>query len=188
MWAKMGRWQTLWTRSPSGCTRHIDRFNRQRIKTAMNVEEPQISSPLLLANWLGYAGLIPFVALTTLFFFPDHTSHAFISHALSSYAVAIISFLGAIHWGLEMRESPTATTNPASWIWGITPSLLAWVATLFTPPFNLLCMAILLWLCYRVDQKRYPHYQLEAWLPMRFRLTLVASVACVVSSIGFYNS
>ena len=141
----------------------------------MNQNEPHSSAPPAWATALGYAGLIPFVALSTAFFWPNYVSHAFISHAVSSYAVAIISFLGAIHWGLGMRESPTATTNPAPWIWGITPSLLAWVATLLIPPFNLLFMAILL-------------YQLELWLPMRFRLTLVASIACMVSSVGFYNS
>jgi hypothetical protein len=157
----------------------------------MNQSEPQFSGPPTWANLLGYGGLIPFAVLSAAFFLPVHISHTFINHALSSYTVAIISFLGAIHWGLEMREmreSPTATTNPAPWIWGITPSLLAWVATLLTPPFNLLFMAVLLWLCYRVDQKRYPHYHLELWLPMRFRLTLVASIACMVSSVGFYNS
>ncbi len=153
----------------------------------MSQNEPHSSAPPAWANALGYAGLIPFVVLSAAFFWPEHASHAFISHALSSYAVAIISFLGAIHWGLEMRESPTAATTPAPWIWGITPSLLAWFTTLLTPPFNLLCMAVLLWLCYRVDQKRYPHYQLESWLPMRFRLTLVASISCMVSSVGYYS-
>ena len=154
----------------------------------MNQNESHTTSPPVWANLLGYAGLIPFVVLSAAFFWPDRVPHEFISHALSSYAVAIISFLGAIHWGLEMRDTQSATANPSAWIWGITPSLLAWAATLLTPPFNLLCMAVLLWLCYRVDQKRYPYYQLESWLPMRFRLTLVASVACLTSSVGFYNS
>lgn len=154
----------------------------------MSQNEPHSIAPPTWANLLGYAGLIPFVVLSAAFFFPERLSHTFISHALSSYAVAIISFLGAIHWGLEMRESTTATTNPATWIWGIAPSLLAWVATLLAPPFNLFCMAVILWLCYRVDHKRYPHYQLESWLPMRFRLTLVASISCLVGSVGFYNS
>lgn len=154
----------------------------------MNLNESQTSNPPAWANLLGYAGLIPFVVLTAAFFWPERVSHEFISHALSSYAVAIISFLGAIHWGLEMRNTQSATSNTSAWIWGITPSLLAWIATLLTDPFNLLSMSILLWLCYRVDQKRYPHYQLESWLPMRFRLTLVASISCLVSSVGFYNS
>ncbi len=152
----------------------------------MNLNEPQLKIPPAWAILMGYAGLIPFVALAAGFFWPDGESHSFISHALNSYAVAIISFLGAIHWGLEMRESQTATTNPFPWVWGITPSLLAWLSTLLRQPFNFLCLAVLLWLCYRVDQKRYPHYQLESWLPMRFRLTLVASISCLVSSAGFF--
>jgi hypothetical protein len=154
----------------------------------MNQNEPHSSSPPAWANVLGYAGLVPFVLLSGAFFLPERVSLSFISLALSSYAVAIISFLGAIHWGLEMRDSQPATTNSTAWIWGITPSLLAWLSTLLTAPFNLLFMAVLLWLCYRVDQKRYPHYHLELWLPMRFRLTLVASIACMLSSVGFYST
>jgi len=153
----------------------------------MNHNEPHSGKPPAWANWLGYAGLIPFVALSAAWFGSERVFHDFISHALISYAVAIISFLGAIHWGLEMSKSQPATMNPAPWIWGVTPSLLAWLTTFLTPPFNLLCITILLWLCYRVDQKRYPHYQLESWLPMRFRLTLVASLACLVSFVGFYS-
>jgi hypothetical protein len=153
----------------------------------MNVDETNVSNPPTWANLLGYAGLIPFVVLAAAFWWPDRISHTFISHALSSYAAVIISFLGAIHWGLSMRDTQPATTGASVWIWGITPSLLAWMATLLTSPFDLLFMAILLWICYRVDQKRYPHYQLESWLPMRFRLTLVASIACLAGSVGFYS-
>lgn len=152
----------------------------------MNVSEVNSNDPPAWANLLGYGGLIPFVVLAAAFWWPDRVSHLFISHALSSYAAVIISFLGAMHWGLEMRAAQAAT-SPAPWVWGITPSLLAWVVTLLTSPFDLLCMAILLWLCYRVDQRRYPHYQLAAWLPMRLRLTLVASIACLTGSVGFYS-
>jgi len=153
----------------------------------MNVDETNVSNPPTWANLLGYAGLIPFVVLAAAFWWPDRVAHSLISHALSSYAAVIISFLGAIHWGLAMRDAQPAKIVTSSWIWGITPSLLAWLATLLTSPFDLLCMAILLWICYRVDQKRYPHYQLESWLPMRFRLTLVASIACLAGSVGFYS-
>ena len=154
----------------------------------MEVNAVTTNDPPAWAHLLGYAGLVPFVFLSAAFWWPDRISHSFISHALSSYAAVIISFLGAIHWGLEMRDVQPAATNPSPWIWGITPSLLAWLVTLLTPPFDLLFMAILLWLCYRVDQKRYSHYQVASWLPMRFRLTLVASIACMVASVGFYFS
>jgi len=35
-----------------------------------------------------------------------------------------------------------------------------------------------------VDERRFPHYQLQAWLPLRRRLTLVASLACVAGAAG----
>ena len=110
----------------------------------MNQNESNTSSPPAWANLLGYAGLIPFVVLSAAFFWPERVSHEFIGQALSSYAVAIISFLGAIHWGLEMRDTQSPTANPSAWIWGVTPSLLAWIATLLALPFNLLGMAVLL--------------------------------------------
>ena len=46
---------------------------------------------------------------------------------------AIASFLGAIHWGLAMRgpASPRAQIFP--FVWGVVPSLLAWLALLAQP-------------------------------------------------------
>jgi hypothetical protein len=47
---------------------------------------------------------------------------------------------------------------------------------------GLLLMAALLWTCFAMDRILYPRYRLQAWLPMRLRLTLVASVSCVVGA------
>ena len=38
--------------------------------------------------------------------------------------------------------------------------------------------------CLLVDQRRYPHYQLQAWLPVRQRLTLVASLSRLAGAAG----
>jgi hypothetical protein len=43
-------------------------------------------------------------------------------------------------------------------------------------------MAALLWACFLVDRVLYPRYQLQAWLPMRLRLTLVASLSCLAAA------
>jgi len=45
------------------------------------------------------------------------------------------------------------------------------------PADGLLGLAVLLGVCLLVDQRRYPHYQLQVWLPLCQRLTLVASLA-----------
>ena len=152
----------------------------------MTMDESDLQGPSAWANSLGFAGLIPFVALAAALWLPEFVSQSFISHALTTYALAIISFLGAIHWGLMMRDIPTSSTSSIGWIWGVTPSLLAWLANFFAYPVELILMALLLWVCYTVDRRTYAHYELSAWLPLRFRLTLVASVACLVGSAGIY--
>jgi hypothetical protein len=88
--------------------------------------------------------------------------------------------LGAIHWGLAMREGP-APSAP-SLLWGVVPSLLAWLALLLAPVPGLLLITALLWACYAVDRVLYPRCQLQAWLPLRWRLTVVASISCAAGA------
>ncbi len=51
-------------------------------------------------------------------------------------------------------------------------------------PPGLLLMAALLWVCFVVDRVLYPRHQLQAWLPMRLRLTLVASISCLAGALA----
>ena len=143
---------------------------------------PAANAPPAWANWLGFGGLIPFAALALALWWPASGHQTEISHALASYGATIASFLGAIHWGLAMRDHPGAGAAP--YLWGVTPSLLAWLALLLPPTGGLLSLAVLLGVCLLVDQRRYPHYQLQAWLPLRRRLTLVASLACLAGAAG----
>ena len=104
------------------------------------------------------------------------------SLALLAYGAVIASFLGAIHWGLVMREAP-AQPLP-SLVWGVVPSLLGWVAVLLGHAQGLVLITALLWVCFAVDRVVYPRYQLQAWLPMRLQLTLVASLSCLAAAFA----
>lgn len=132
-----------------------------------------------LAQVLGYAGLIPFIALAAMTVTLTPPEQGIASFALRAYAVTIVSFLGAIHWGLAMRQARANT--PLLW-WGITPSLVAWVCLLVVPGVGSLILAATLWLCFLVDRRVYPQFGLQAWLRMRLVLTTVASVSCVIAS------
>lgn len=143
---------------------------------------PVATAPPAWATWLGAGGLIPFAMLALALWWPAFGQQGAISHALASYGATIASFLGAIHWGLAMRDHPAAGAGP--YLWGVTPSLLAWLALLLPPAGGLLGLSVLLVVCLRVDQRRYPHYQLQAWLPLRRRLTLVAGLACLAGAAG----
>jgi hypothetical protein len=138
------------------------------------------AGPSVWALRLGYGGLIPFVSLAAALWVAPPGDWPLARMALLGYGGTISSFLGAIHWGLVMRDG-LAQPVP-SLLWGVVPSLLAWVALVLGHAPGLLLIAVVLWACFAVDRVLYPRYQLQAWLPMRLRLTLVASVSCLVGA------
>lgn len=139
-------------------------------------------APSLWAQRLGYGGLIPFVALALAVWFAPPAYRAFSCQALLGYAVTIASFLGAIHWGLVMRDAVRQSSG--SLAWGVLPSLVAWAALLAGPSWGLWLVAALLCLCFAVDRRVYPGLQLQGWLPMRLLLTLVSSACCAGGALG----
>ena len=142
------------------------------------------AGPSLWARRLGYGGLIPFVALAlALWLAPSHAG-PLAGMALLGYGATICSFLGAIHWGLLMRDG--RNQHIPSLIWGVVPSLLGWVALMMGPAPGLLLIAALLWTCFAVDRVSYPLHQLQAWLPMRIQLTLVASISCLAGAVALW--
>lgn len=146
---------------------------------------PSSAPPVAPPPWalrLGYAGLIPFVFGAALVHLVDLSLMPFTMLALSAYAATIASFLGGIHWGLAMRETQHLRLFP--YVWGAIPSLLASVAILMPPWAGLVVMGVLLALCYGVDRRLYVLYHLQGWLPLRLRLTVVASLSCMVGAYG----
>jgi Protein of unknown function (DUF3429) len=140
------------------------------------------AGPSLWARRLGLGGVIPFVGLAAALWLARPGDWPLASSALLGYGATIASFLGAIHWGLVMREGPTQPVP--SLLWGVVPSLLGWVALLLGRAPGLVLIATLLWVCFAVDRALYPRYQLQAWLPMRLRLTLVASISCLAAAVA----
>lgn len=140
---------------------------------------------LPLSPWaarLGYAGLLPFVALAAATWWAPAPYRAQVAFALLAYGATIASFLGAIHWGLALR-GPMAP-RPGPLVWGVFPSLVAWVALLLPVSQGLFTLALLLCICLAVDRGSYPVYGLNQWLPMRWRLTGVAVLSLIAGSVA----
>jgi hypothetical protein len=137
--------------------------------------------PSSLARGLGYAGLIPFVGAAVL----CHLGGALAPFAplalkaLLAYAATIVSFLGGIHWGLAFLQD---ADRPARFLWGVTPSLLAWLAGLVPASAGLLLLSATLVVALAVDWRVYPRLGLQAWLPMRLHLTSVAVLSCLAGA------
>jgi hypothetical protein len=140
--------------------------------------------PSLWAERLGFGGLIPFVGLAAALWWTKQPGDSALDSALGTtllgYGATIASFLGAIHWGLVMREAPARHTP--SLLWGVVPSLLAWVALQVGAAPGLLLIAALLLVCFVVDRALYPRFGVQSWLSLRLRLTIVACTSCLAGA------
>jgi hypothetical protein len=130
---------------------------------------------------LGFGGLIPFVGSAFAVMWLQGSQRAWVASALVAYSATILTFVGALHWGLTMRDASGPRTGLL--VWGVVPSLLAWVMMLLPVASGLFVVAVLLWVCFAVDRRVYPTMGLQSWLPMRLQLTAVASVSCAVSAV-----
>jgi Protein of unknown function (DUF3429) len=137
-------------------------------------------SPHQTITRLGYAGLVPFVLLSALMWLVDAELLPFVSVALGGYTAAIVSFLGGVHWGIGFMKGPTAPRF--HFWWGVVPPLMAWLALMIPAFASLPLLGLVLLACYTVDCSTYPPAGLGQWLPMRLRLTVVATLSCVLGA------
>ena len=140
-----------------------------------------LAAPSPAALRLGVAGLLPFVLGAVWVWTSRDAMQAQALAALAAYGAVIVSFLGGIHWGLAFRQ---AAPRRALLVWGVVPSLLAWAALALPFAPGLAWLGAALIACYLVDRRVYADEGLAAWLPLRRRLTVVASVCCFLGAAG----
>jgi hypothetical protein len=80
----------------------------------------------LTAATLGYVGLLPFYAALGAIWLGEGSSVEAGWRALIGYAAVILSFVGAVHWGLVLNAAPhlSRLVRPAM-LWGSLPALIA---------------------------------------------------------------
>ena len=92
---------------------------------------------------LGLAGLLPFAGAALAFFAAPDSWRGFAEGALIAYGAVILSFLGAVHWGLALRAPvEEAPMGPARLTLGVLPALVSWVALLLPDVFALPLLAL----------------------------------------------
>lgn len=134
-------------------------------------------------SMLGYGGLIPFVLLT-LGLWSEPSDTGFWTLALVSYGAVILSFVGAIHWGIAMvsHELGPRRAN-RRFMWSVVPSLMGWTATLLPPQMSVWLLVAGFALHYWQDHLLQTHTPLPMWyLPLRRRLSVVACLSLVAAS------
>jgi hypothetical protein len=145
-------------------------------------KENAIASPRVVA-WLGYGGLIPFITLTPASLL-DQAHGVLWTNALLAYGAIILSFIGALHWGLAMSlPSLPDPLRAASFAWGVVPALLAWLAVIFSPIIGTTLLVLGFVAHFLQDHRLARLTTLPDWyMPLRLRLSSVA-VVCLASII-----
>ncbi|RZU98028.1 DUF3429 family protein [Spiribacter vilamensis] len=135
------------------------------------IDTPQ-SHPVA-ANWMGYLGLLPFAATAA----GPWLGLAWTLEWLLAYGAVILSFIGAIHWGLAMGQHNPA---PASFHASVIPALAGWIAlglpTLIALP--LLAAGFIAW---RFWEFRYATVTMPRWFR---RLRTVLTLGAVAGLLG----
>ncbi len=149
----------------------------------MHAHTRNVASPLSLnalpppavVSWLGFAGLIPFAAPLLLGLF-EPTLTPRLLHAQQLYGAVILSFLGAIHWGLAMvMPEIDSGRQHALFIWSVVPSLIGWLACLLGGMEGSLLLSLGLLVQYACDVYQMRCGGVPAWyLRLRIRLTTLA--------------
>jgi hypothetical protein len=126
------------------------------------------------AKFLGYAGLIPFATFSIGSWVPlPYITDAV--QILIAYAAIILSFMGAVHWGLAM--SRTNQQRSKYFIASVIPALIAWLALLLPDPLALTVLLCAFIALFAYDRTVSVSQALADWyIPMRKKLTLVVAV------------
>ena len=128
---------------------------------------------------LGYLGLLPFVAATVAVWFAPPVASQFASRALLTYGAVILTFLGAVHWGLAMESSQPGRDRRLSL--SVLPALVAWVALLLSPIIAFPVLVISFAVMNAADRQAAASGAAPSWYPsLRLPLSVI-----VVFCLGF---
>ena len=144
-------------------------------------ERKQRDAPKL-ALWLGYSGLAPFAICAVAAHGNTPTISAYGLIGAANYGAVILSFVGAIHWGLAMKGD----RNVYWFSWSVTPALLAWAAvSLLDVRLSVLALAPAFTLAWSIDRQAFQRGLLPAWyMRLRHVLTGGAVVGLLITAFA----
>ena len=148
----------------------------------MPIPSFQSSRPPLLVAWLGYGGLIPFIALAVgLQVSPDWADR--FGLWLLGYGAVILSFVGALHWGFAMMiEELALARRQRAYAWSVIPSLVGFAAIILGPGLGFSLLVVGFALAYWQDIDLANHTPVPPWYPrLRARLSAVACLSLITA-------
>jgi len=158
----------------------IEEFFAHPLVTALSGAETPVRVQRT-AQWLGYAGALPFIACAALALLTGGDLQATALQALLGYGAVILSFLGALHWTRALQGVAVPGGAPLLTI-SVLPALLAWLALLLPPREAGVLLAAGFVAVYLFDRRA---WRGQPWfLRLRLHLSAVA-VSCLLLGAGF---
>ncbi len=139
----------------------------------------------IVAKLLGYFGVIPFVALALCLVAGVDLNAYGVENGvqlLLAYAAIIISFIGAVHWGIALNSA--AESQARLYTYSVVPALLAWAWWFLSAKFALIGMAVTVVALYFIDRQWLKDIVPVAYLTMRLHLTIVVSLSLLLAAIA----
>ena len=141
----------------------------------------QNASPPDMPNFLGWAGLVPFglSVLGTHSGIDTLILYSFLGG--TAYGAVILSFLGAVHWGLAMQGN----RNPYWYVWSITPAIFGFASLLlFDVEMRIVALMPLFGLAWSVDRQAANRGLIPNWY-MQLRSMLTAGALISLATMLF---
>ena len=137
-----------------------------------------------VAKYLGYGGVIPFVVLAfSLVAGVDLSAYglADATAKLLAYAAVIVSFIGAVHWGVALGISSEHQSR--LFLYSVLPALFAWVWTFLPAGIALIGMSVTIFAMYFIDRQLLESHVPQGYLKMRLHLTVVVGLSLLLAAL-----
>jgi hypothetical protein len=139
--------------------------------------------------WLGYGGLIPFFILTLalLLGIPlPFLDQARLGWWLAAYAAVVLSFIGAVHWGvaLGMQDRLEESELGKLLLFSVVPTVVAWFSLLLPINITLFVLAVLIVLAYFADSVLLFKKLSPGYGKMRLHLTVIVALLLFAAGVA----
>jgi hypothetical protein len=136
-----------------------------------------------IARWLGYAGLIPFVSIAAGLWLGPVEWRAALHAAILGYGAVILSFMGAVHWGLAMAAQGQGEQRRLAL--SVLPALLGWLALLLPASFGYALLLLGFAALCLLDVLAGKNGLVPSWYPpLRVRLTFGVVLSLLVGGLA----
>ena len=149
-----------------------------------------MSTSSSVPSWLGIGGVLPFALLAAGLWLLPIAHSALMVKWLVGYGAVILTFVGALHWGVAMAHPEVPERDRGRlMIWSVLPALVAWVALGLPPLWGLLLLGAMFLIQYEADRRLDKRFPLTLWfLRLRGRLTAAVVICIGLAVLGLWRN